>query len=177
MAANATIYKASLNIADMDRHYYAEHDFTLAKHPSENDLRLMVRLAAFILNADEELLFSKGISQDDEPDLWQKALDGEIKLWIDLGQPDEKRIRKACGRSEQVIIYTYQEGSALAWWKQAEKTLKRFKNLRVVNLKIRGDIEVLAQRTMHLQCNISDAELSLLDEENTITITEEVWKE
>ena len=88
MAANATIYKASLNIADMDRHYYTEHNFTLAKHPSENDLRLMVRLSAFILNADEDLLFSKGIAQDDEPDLWTKALDGEIKLWIDLCQPD-----------------------------------------------------------------------------------------
>jgi len=177
MAANATIYKASLNIADMDRHYYAEHNFTLAKHPSENDLRLMVRLTAFILNADEDLLFSKGIAQDNEPDLWTKALDGEIKLWIDLGQPDEKRIRKACGRSEQVIIYTYQEGSALAWWKQAEKTLKRFKNLRVINLKIKGDIEALAQRTMDLQCNISDAELSLLDDEHSVEITEEVWKE
>ena len=177
MAANATIYKASLNIADMDRHYYAEHNFTLAKHPSENDLRLMVRLVAFVLNADEDLAFSKGISQDDEPDLWTKALDGEIKLWIDLGQPDEKRIRKACGRSEEVIIYTYQGGSALAWWKQAEKTLKRFKNLRVINLKIEGEIEVLAERTMKLQCNISDAELSLLNDEQSITITEEVWKE
>jgi len=177
MAANATIYKASLNIADMDRHYYAEHDLTLAKHPSENDLRLMVRLAAFVLNAQEDLSFSKGISQDDEPDLWQKALDGEIKLWIDLGQPDEKRIRKACGRAEQVIIYTYQEGSALSWWKQAEKSLKRFKNLRVINLKIEGSIEILAQRSMALQCNISDAELSLLDDEHSVGVREVVWKE
>ena len=177
MAANATIYKASLNIADMDRHYYAEHDLTLAKHPSENDLRLMVRLAAFVLNAQEDLSFSKGISQDDEPDLWQKALDGEIKLWIDLGQPDEKRIRKACGRAEQVIIYTYQEGSALSWWKQAEKSLKRFKNLRVINLKIEGSIETLAQRSMALQCNISDAELSLLDNEHSVGVREVVWKE
>ncbi len=177
MAAKATIYKASLNIADMDRHYYAEHDLTLAKHPSENDFRLMVRLAAFVLNADEELSFSKGISQDDEPDLWQKALDGEIKLWIDLGQPDEKRIRKACGRSEKVIIYTYQEGSALSWWKQAEKSLKRFKNLSVVNLKIEGRIELLARRSMRLQCNISDAELSLLDDEQSVQVKEEIWKE
>lgn len=177
MAANATIYKASLNIADMDRHYYAEHDLTLAKHPSENDLRVMVRLVAFILNADEDLAFSKGISADDEPDLWKKALDGEIKLWIDLGQPDEKRIRKACGRSEKVIIYTYQEGAALSWWKQSEKILKRFKNLSVINLKINGDIEVFAQRTMRLQCNISDAELTLLNDDHSVEITEEVWKE
>ncbi|MFC2073901.1 YaeQ family protein [Campylobacterota bacterium] len=177
MAANATIYKGLLNIANMDSHYYAEHSLTLAKHPSENDLRLMVRLIAFAFNADEDLAFSKGISQDDEPDLWQKALDGDIKLWIDLGQPDEKRIRKACGRSQKVIIYTYQEGSALAWWKQTEKTLKRFKNLSVINLKIDGNIEVLADRSMNLQCNISDAELDVLDDEHGIHITQEVWKE
>lgn len=176
MAAKATIYKASLNIADMDRNYYAEHNFTLAKHPSENDLRLMVRLAAFILNADEKLLFSKGISQDDEPDLWQKALDGEIKLWIDLGQPDEKRIRKACGRSEKVIIYTYQEGSASAWWKQVGKSLERFKNLSVVHLNIEGEIELLAQRTMSLQCNISDYELTIIDNENSVIVKEERYK-
>ena len=110
MAANATIYKAHLNIANMDIHYYGEHNCTLAKHPSENDLRLLVRVIAFILNANEDLSFCKGISEDDEPDLWQKSLSGDIELWIDLGQPDEKRIKKACGRSDRVIIYTYQEG-------------------------------------------------------------------
>ncbi|MCJ7766121.1 MAG: YaeQ family protein [Thiovulaceae bacterium] len=177
MAAKATIYKAALNIADMDHHYYAEHDLTLAKHPSENDLRLMARLAAFVLNADEALLFSRGIAQDDEPDLWKKALDGAITLWIDLGQPDEKRIRKACGRSEKVVIYTYQQGSALAWWKQAEKRLRRFKNLSVIHLSIDGDIEPLAQRTMRLQCNISDGELTMMDEEQSAVIREEIWKE
>lgn len=176
MAANATIYKASLNIADMDRHYYEEHNLTLAKHPSENDLRLMMRLAAFALNASEDLAFTKGISQDDEPDLWQKALDGDIKLWIDLGQPDEKRIKKACGRSEKVIIYTYQEGAATSWFKQSEKVLKRFKNLSVIYLSVDGDIEQLAVRAMNLQCNISDNELSLIDEENSVTIRQERWK-
>lgn len=176
MAANATIYKASLNIADMDRNYYAEHNFTLAKHPSETDLRLMIKLVTFMLNADEELLFTKGISQDDEPDLWQKALDGDIKLWIDLGQPDEKRIRKACGRSEKVIIYMYQEGSALAWWKQMQSTLGRFKNLSVRYLKIDGDIESLANRTMDLQCNISDCELSVIDGDKSIGVNQEIWK-
>lgn len=176
MAANATIYKASLNIANMDTHYYAEHELTIAKHPSENDLRLMVRIIAFILNANEDLSFSKGIAQDDEPDIWQKKLDGDIKLWIDLGQPDEKRIRKACGRADEVIIYTYQEGAALSWWKQEENKLKRFKNLRVINLKIKGDIEAFAQRSMQLQCNISDAELSVLRDEESIEVLEEILK-
>ncbi len=177
MAQKATIYKAFLNIADMDRHYYAEHNLTLAKHPSENDFRVMVRIAAFVLNADETLQFSKGISQDDEPDLWSKALNGDIKLWIDLGQPDEKRIRKACGRSENVIIYTYQEGSAKNWFKQNENSLKRFKNLKVINMKIDGDVELLTQKSINLQCNISDGELTLIDENQSVIITEEIYKD
>jgi len=176
MAANATIYKAILNIADMDRHYYEEHNLTIAKHPSENNLRLMIRLSAFIFNANENLVFCKGISQDDEPDLWQKSLDGEIKLWIDLGQIDEKRIKKACGRSEKVIIYTYQEGSASAWWKQIEKQLKRFKNLSVIYLRVDGNLERLANRAISLQCNISDGELTLLDDEYSVMITREIYQ-
>ncbi|MDO8453533.1 MAG: YaeQ family protein [Sulfurimonas sp.] len=176
MSTKATIHKASLNIANMDSHYYAEHNLTLAKHPSENDLRLMVRLAAFVLNANKTLQFCKGISQDDEPDLWQKTLDGEILLWIDLGQPDEKRIRKACGRAKKVIIYTYQEGSALAWYKHVENSLKRFKNLSVIHLNIDGNIEQLVERTMSLQCNISDGELTLINDDNNVIIQEDVLK-
>ncbi len=177
MAANATIHKAVLNIANMDTHYYHEHNVTLAKHPSENELRLMVRVVAFVLNANENLVFCKGISQDDEPDIWEKALDGDIKLWIDLGQPDEKRIKKACGRSDKVIIYTYQDGMASAWFKQMDKVLKRFKNLSVVFLNIDGDIEALAQRSMALQCNMSDGELTLINDDESVTITQSVWKE
>jgi len=175
MATKATIYKALLNIANMDSHYYAEHNLTLAKHPSETDLRLMVRLVAFILNADEELEFCKGISQEDEPDLWQKSLGGEIELWIDLGQPDEKRIKKACGRSEKVILYTYQEGMASSWWKQIQTSLTRFDNLQVIHLDIEGDIEELAKRSMSLQANISDNELTLINEEDSVVIREKNW--
>ena len=176
MAIKATIYKALLNIANIDTHYYAEHNLTLAKHPSENNLRLMARMLAFILNADEALQFCKGISQEDEPDLWQKELNGDIKLWIDLGHPDEKRIRKSCGRSERVIIYTYQEGSSLAWWHNMESSLKRFKNLSVINLDIKGEIEELVERTMSLQCNISDNELTIISHEKSLLIKEEIFK-
>ena len=174
MAAKATIYKALLNIANMDIHYYNEHNLTLAKHPSENDLRLMVRLIAFVLNANEDLVFCKGISQDDEPDLWQKNLSGDIELWIDLGQPDEKRIKKACGRSEKVIIYTYQEGMATSWFKQIEKSLKRFNNLEVVFINIDGDIDKIVERSMSLQANISDKELTLINDEESVVVTEKV---
>ena len=176
MAANATIYKVNLNIANMDTHYYAENSLTLAKHPSENDLRLMVRVLAFIFNANEDLVFCKGISQDDEPDLWQKDLSGDIDLWIDLGQPDEKRIKKACGRSKKVIIYLYQEGMASAWFKQNKKLLNRFKNLSIIYLNIDADIEQLCERSMTLQANISDGELSLITEEFSINIVESIWK-
>lgn len=175
MATKATIYKAFINIANMDIHYYKEHNLTLAKHPSENDVRLMIRLVAFILNANEELVFCKGISQDDEPDLWQKDLSGDIKLWIDLGQPDEKRIKKACGRSDRVIIYTYQEGVATAWFKQIEKSLKRFKNLEIIYLNCDSNIESLSKRSMTLQANISDNELSLIDEEHSVNIKQNIW--
>jgi len=176
MATKATINKVLLNIANMDLHYYAEHNLTLAQHPSETDFRLMVRVLAFILNAHEDLLFSKGISQDDEPDLWQKDLAGDILLWIDLGQPDIKRIKKACGRAEKVIIYTYQEGMATPWWKQIQTLLTRFSNLSVIFLNIEGEIETLAKRAMNLQANIIDKELTLIDENRSIIAKENVWK-
>lgn len=176
MAANATIYKLNLNIANMDTHYYAEHSLTLAKHPSENDLRLMVRVLAFVFNANEDLAFCKGISQDDEPDLWQKDLSGDIDLWIDLGQPDEKRIKKACGRSKKVIIYVYQEGMASSWLKQNKKLLNRFNNLSIIYLNLDAKIEELCERSMTLQANISDAELSLMSDELSVSVVEEVWK-
>jgi uncharacterized protein YaeQ len=176
MATKSTINKTNLNIANMDTNYYAEHSLILAQHPSENDLRLMVRILAFIFNANEDLIFCKGIAQDDEPDLWQKNLSGDIELWVDLGQPDEKRIKKACGRSDKVIIYTYQEGMANSWFTQNKKLLNRLKNLSIVYLKIDGDIEELCERSMSLQANISDNELNLIAGENSIFIAEDIWK-
>ncbi len=176
MAAKATIHKALINIANMDENYYQEHNLTLAQHPSENNLRLMIRLIAFILNANDTLMFCKGISQDDEPDLWQKSLSGDIEMWIDLGQPDEKRIKKACGRSQNVIIYTFKESTASIWFKQIENSLSRFKNLQIINLNIDGDIELLTKRSMTLQCNISDNELTLMDDDNSVIITQNIYK-
>ena len=176
MAAKATIFKANINIANMDTHYYAEHSLTLAQHPSENDLRLMVRLTAFVLNASETLEFTKGIDQDDEPDLWQKSMGGDIELSIILGQPDEKRIKKACGVSDEVIIYVYQDGMANSWFKQNEKVLKRFKNLKVIFVSFDNDVEELCSRSMNLQCNTLDTELTLIDDNNSIIVSEDFWK-
>ena len=104
MALSATIYKVELTISDMDRHYYETHKLTVAKHPSETDRRLMVRLLAFALNAHENLEMTKGLSTDEEPDIWQKSLSDELELWITLGMPPEKTLRQSCGKAGQVAI-------------------------------------------------------------------------
>ena len=169
MAINSTINKVSLNIANMDAHYYAKHELTIAQHPSENDFRLMVRLIAFMVNADERLEFTKGLSTDDEPELWQKSLTDEIELWVELGQPDEKRIRKACGRAKEVIIYTYHQGKALVWWQQQREKLARFKNLTVLHIEAEGVAEMV-KRTMSLQCSIQDGEMYLSDDELNVNV-------
>lgn len=178
MAIKATICKAALNVADMDRHYYADHELTLARHPSENDERMMVRLLAFTLHAGETLRFTRGISTEDEPDLWQKNLHDEIELWIELGQPDERRLRKACGRAQRVIIYSYQPRSAPLWWQQIAAKLERFENLSVYHLP--GDsaaqLATMAARNMSLQCTIQDSSAWLSDSHHNLVITPEKWK-
>lgn len=164
MALSATIYKATLNIADMDRAYFAEHPMTLALHPSETEIRMMLRLVCFAFFAHEHLAFTKGISTEDEPDLWQKSLSGEIELWIDFGQPDEKRIRKACGRSDKVLLVNYQPRAADVWWQQNEGKLRRFKNLKVLSLAFdEAELLALANRSMELSATVQDEELFLSD--------------
>ncbi len=170
MAIGSTINKVSLNIANIDQHYYQHHELTIAQHPSETDFRFMIRLIAFMANASERLCFTKGLSTDDEPELWQKNLTDEIELWIELGQPDEKRIRKACGRAKQVLIYTYHERKAKVWWEQQQKKSQRFTNLNVFHINAQG-VESMINRTMNLQCNIQDGEIYLNDDNISQTIT------
>ena len=170
MAISSTIIKLTLNIADMDRHYYQTHELTVAQHPSETDLRFMTRVIAFVINANESLAFTKGLSTDDEPDLWQKSLTDEIECWIDLGQPEEKRIRKACGRAKKVIIYTYNERKAHSWWEQQASKLQRFDNLNVYHIEA-PNAEALVQRNMVLQCNIQEGEFTLSDDATTVEVT------
>lgn len=175
MAIGATVCKVTLNIVDMDRHYYAEHELTLAQHPSETDRRMMIRLVAFAFHTDERLGFTKGLCAEDEPELWRRNYSDAIELWIELGQPDEKRIRKACGRSESVIVYAYHDKSAREWWRQYESKLKRFKNLRVMFLNVDG-IDAMAARSMALQCHICDGEMTFHDgHDRSVTVTRERW--
>lgn len=170
MAISSTINKVSLSIANMDTHYYQSHELTVAQHPSENDFRFMIRLIAFSLNADEQLTFTKGMNNDDDPELWLKSLTDEIELWIDFGQFDEKRICKACGRAKQVIIYTYNEGKSGIWWLQQQEKCQRFDNLSVVQITADG-VDSLLQRTMQLQCNIQESVMYLSDDNDVQTIT------
>jgi uncharacterized protein YaeQ len=172
MALNATIYKVELQISDMDRHYYATHALTLARHPSETDERMMVRLLAFALYADDRLEFGKGLSTEDEPDLWRHDLTGEIQLWIDLGQPDEQRIRKACGRARQVVVISYSGRGAEIWWEKNSAGLLRAKNLSVIDIPSPAvaALAEFAERGMRLQCNIQDGQVQLFGDEGSVTI-------
>ena len=162
MALKSTICKATLQVADMDRHYYAEHALTIARHPSETDERMMVRVLVFALHASESLAFGKGLSDADDPDLSQRDLTGAIQLWIEVGQPDERSILKACGRAERVIVYPYGPSAAL-WWNGVAGRLERARNLtvRAIAPASAAKLAALAERTMDLQCTIHDGEIWL----------------
>ena len=169
MALKSVIYKATLQVADMDRHYYADHQLNIACHPSETLQRMMLRILAFALNAHDKLEFGKGISDTDEPDLWQKDLTGSIEKWIELGQPDERRILKACGKSLRVTVIAYSSSTSV-WWKQIGSKLVRAKNLSVLQIsdKTAEELERLCQRTMQLQVTIQDGEIWMRDADNAV---------
>ena len=172
MATKATVFRAELQVSDMDRHYYATHALTLARHPSETDERLMVRLLAFALFADERPEFGRGLGSDDEPDLWRRSRSGEIEQWIDLGHPDESRIRKACGRSEQVVVLNYGGRPSDLWWDKAGPALARCGNLTVIDIAPAtvSALAALADRGMRLQCMIQDGQAELYFEGNSVAV-------
>jgi uncharacterized protein YaeQ len=172
MALKATIFKADLQIADMDRRYYGDHSLTIARHPSETDERMMVRLLAFALHAHEALSFGRGLSTDDEPDLWQKDLTGSIEIWIDVGLPDEKRIRRACGRARQVFVYSYGGRGAELWWDQVSAKLGQAKNLSVIGLPAVSTqaLAKLALRNMQLQFTIQEGQVWISDKDQVIEL-------
>jgi uncharacterized protein YaeQ len=177
MAIKATIFKAALQVADMDRHYYAEHALTLARHPSETDERMMVRLLAFALYADDALAFGKGISGEDEPDLWHKDLTGAIERWIEVGLPDERIIRKACGRAEQVVVISYGRAADI-WWNENRDKLQRLNNLTVLKLDSQATLALaaLASRTMQLQCTIQEGHIMMTSDAGMIEVEPKLWQ-
>ena len=170
MALKSTIYKAELQISDMDRSYYGDHSLTIARHPSETDERMMVRLLAFALHAHESLVFADSIGNDDEPSIWQKDLTGAIQVLIDVGQPDEKRIRRACGRAARVFIFTYGGHGADVWLNQIRGSLERSRNLSVINLPASAPATLarLAQRSMKLQFTVQDGQVWVTADRETV---------
>ncbi len=178
MAQKATIYKVELSVSDMDRHYYETHKLTVAKHPSETDERLMVRIVAFALNAHENLEMTKGLSTDDEPDIWQKSLSGELDLWVALGLPSEKVIRQSCGKADKVFVYPYGGKTAEMWWDKIQTKTTRFDNLQVTSFSEADTTALakLASRAMKLQVNIQDGEVMVSVDDGIVYVTPEKWK-
>jgi len=177
MALKATIFRVNLHIADTDRHYYQSHQLTLARHPSETDLRMMARILVFAINAREGLEFTRGISTEAEPDIWQKSLTGDIEHWLELGEPELRRIGRACGLARAVSIYPYGERSARIWLQGIQGGLARFQALRVCYLpeaELR-QLTALVQRSMDLQVTVQDGEIWLADDQASVVVRPQTW--
>lgn len=177
MALKATIYKAQLQLADMDRNVYGDHGVTIARHPSETDERMMVRLLAFALQAPADndhgaLDFAKDLWDTDEPALWQKDLTGQIVQWIDVGQPDDKRIMKASPRAERVAVYSYSSSTPI-WWSGVDTKITRARNVQVWQIAADASqaLAALAQRTMQLQVTVQDGTVWVGDGARSVEIT------
>jgi uncharacterized protein YaeQ len=159
----------------MDRNYYQQHQLTIARHPSENDQRMMLRIVAFIQNASEHLEFTKGLSEVDDPDLWQKNLTDDIELWIELGQPSEQRIKKGCNASQQMIVYSYQDNAFDVWWDKEKNKLAMRKNLNVYTLapELADLLANAVDRHMNIQVTIQDGTSWLTINESAVELTVE----
>lgn len=172
MALKSTIYKANLSIADMVRHHYQDHQLTIAKHPSETDKRMMLRLLAFTVFANDQLEFSKGLSTDDEPALWQRDATGMIEQWIELGTPDPKRLKKACSKASQVTLFAYGERATSVWWQQHQQQVEQLPNLTI--LQIQDDdlsqLAELAERSMTLSISHQDGLWMMSNEQQTVSL-------
>ena len=172
MALKSTIFKAELQVADMDRAYYGDHALTIARHPSEQDARMMVRVLAFALHASPALAFAQGLTASDEPDLWRRDATGTIECWIDVGQPDERLVRRACGRAEQVVVYAFGRATDV-WWARSSPALARLGNLAVWRIAphVTDALAALAQRTMRLQCTVQDGQVWFGNRDTVVELT------
>jgi uncharacterized protein YaeQ len=172
MALPSTIFKAVLDVADTDRHHYMEHVLTVARHPSETDERMMARVLAFALHASESLSFGRGLSATEEPDLWERDLTGRVALWVEVGQPDARRIRKACARADRVVVYAYGGRSVDLWWGKTGPEVARLENLSVFALDPAASegLAALAGRTMRLQAIVQDGEALLISGDDRVPV-------
>jgi uncharacterized protein YaeQ len=176
MALKSTVHKATLQISDIDRQLYAEHSLTLARHPSETDERLMMRLLAFALQVphdthDGALTFARGLSDSDEPDLWRHDLSGQLMQWVEVGQPDDRRLIKASGRARSVALYTYSASTPI-WWAGVRNKLTRLDNLDVWQLSSEQSqaLAAMSERSMQLQLTIQDGHVWVSDTRRSVEL-------
>jgi uncharacterized protein YaeQ len=186
MALKSTIFKAQLAVADIDNAYYADHALTLARHPSETDERMMVRLAALAFHAHElqtvcggdgTLAFGQGLSNPEDPDVWLRDFTGATRRWIEVGQPDEAAMTKACRQADQVAVYAFHH-AAEVWWRGVETKLTRLSNLQVWRVPAEQSqaLAALAQRSMQLQATLQEGTLMLGDASRHVDIEPLRWK-
>lgn len=169
MAIGATIYKVSLTLSNLNIHQYEDFQLTMPMHPSENEERLMWRLVCFCLCAHSDLQFTKGLSTQEEPELWQKDLTGEILHWIEMGLPEEKRIKQAIGKSTRVSVFTTHVTKSKEWHEKVGDKIKSEK-FRAIHLECDGDLTLLCERTMNLTCTIQDEVLTLSNDSNSFEV-------
>lgn len=182
MALKATIHKAQLQISDMDRHVYGDHHLTVARHPSETDERMMLRILAYALYQPEndlrgKLEFTKGLSEADDADLWQIDLTGEVVHWVELGQPDERRLRQIQGRSELVTVLSY-ASSTPVWWAGIQNKLTRSPKLAVWQIPADQSqaLAQLAERSMQWQVSIQDGTAYVTTDKGAVEVTPQLLK-
>ncbi len=186
VALKSTIFKANLQIADIDHGYYADHALTLARHPSETDERMMVRLAALALNAhelqtlckgDATLAFGAGLSSPDDPDVSLTDFTGRKRLWIEVGQPEDKPLARACSQADAVRVYAFHHASPV-WWRGIENKLSRLDKLSVWRFDADGTqaLAALAERTMQLQATVHDGALTISSGAGSVHLEPERWK-
>jgi uncharacterized protein YaeQ len=186
LALKSTIFKANLAIADIDHAYYADEALTLARHPSETDERMMIRLAALALNAhklqtvcggDANWTFGAGLSNPDDPDVVLRDYTGQSRAWIEVGQPEDKPIAKACGKADEVILYCFHH-AAEVWWRGIENKLTRLSNLAVYRIPTAASqaLAGLAQRSMQLQATVQEGTLMFSNGADSVDIEPVRWK-
>jgi uncharacterized protein YaeQ len=167
MALKPTIYKARIALSDLDRNFYDNLNLTLACHPSETLERMAVRLLVFCLHAHQQPAFTKGLSTQDEPDLWCRTLDGQIALWIEVGEPTPERIRKACRLSQFTYIYSF-NSKAPTWWQQCQGKLAQ---LPVTIIQFAWQeiesLTTMVDRTMDLSVTLTSNSAFVSDGQNS----------
>lgn len=173
MAIGASIYKVDVNLSNLNDHIYEDYSLTMAKHPSENEQRLMYRLISFLYCSTPKLEFTKGISTQDEPELWEKDYSGDINTWVELGLPELKRVKQACGKSKRVIVFTYHLNKSKEWFSKNERDFSTLKKLEVYHIGV-DDIDELLRlvsRNMNLSCMIEEDIMYLSDDERRVSVT------